>query len=258
MLPFPINAILDWPIATEAAFAALLNNKVNAQFKKILNTWAQFLDSPESRYVLGKDPKHGWFGRDALKAMPGFESKFICQPDQPYYGFASWDDFFTRQIRPSQLPIAAVGDDSMIVNACEPAPFKLAHDVKRIDNFWIKGQPYSLRHMFADDPVSKQFFGGTIRQAFLSALSYHRWHSPVSGTIAKVTLVVAPTTPSFPRQAGLLGAQRLAEIYHRGGRPGDCPHRGGLPHDLPHVLHLGRDGRGLDERHHGEGRPARH
>ncbi len=189
LVGFPINAILDWPMATEAGFAAFLNDRVNAQFKKVLNTWAQFLDSPDSRYVLGKDPKHGWFGHDARKAMPDFESKFICQPDQPYHGFASWDDFFTRQFRPGQRPIAAVGDDSVIVNACESAPFKLAHGVKRIDNFWIKGQPYSLRHMFADDPVNEQFVGGTIYQAFLSALSYHRWHSPVSGTIAKVTVV---------------------------------------------------------------------
>ncbi len=85
--------------------------------------------------------------------MPDFESKFICQP---YHGFASWDDFFTRQFRPGQRPITAVGDDSVIVNACESAPFKLAHGVKRIDNFWIKGQPYSLRHMFADDPVNSR------------------------------------------------------------------------------------------------------
>ena len=43
--------------------------------------------------------------------------------------------------------------------------------------------------MFADDPVSEQFVGGTIYQAFLSALSYHRWHSPVSGTIVKADVV---------------------------------------------------------------------
>ena len=43
--------------------------------------------------------------------------------------------------------------------------------------------------MFADDPVSEQFVGGTVYQAFLSALSYHRWHSPISGTIVKADLV---------------------------------------------------------------------
>jgi phosphatidylserine decarboxylase len=61
----------------------------------------------------------------------------------------------------------------------------VARDVKRTDRFWIKAQPYSLRHMLANDPLAEQFVGGTIYQAFLSALSYHRWHIPVSGTIVK-------------------------------------------------------------------------
>ena len=37
--------------------------------------------------------------------------------------------------------------------------------------------------------LAKQFHGRTVYQAFLSATSYHRWHSPVSGTIYKTELV---------------------------------------------------------------------
>lgn len=39
--------------------------------------------------------------------------------------------------------------------------------------------------MLAHDELSENFAGGTVYQAFLSALSYHRWHSPVSGKIVK-------------------------------------------------------------------------
>jgi phosphatidylserine decarboxylase len=39
--------------------------------------------------------------------------------------------------------------------------------------------------MLAHDELAYQFVGGTIYQAFLSSLSYHRLHSPVSGKIAK-------------------------------------------------------------------------
>jgi phosphatidylserine decarboxylase len=183
LVGFPINAIVDWPMGTEGGFAAFLNDDVNAAFKAILNDWAVFLDSPDSRYVLGKDPRHGWFGHDAMAAMPGFETEFVCDPAQPYHGFTSWDDFFTREFRPGRRPIASPDNDAVIVSACESAPFRIQRNVKGIDRFWIKGQPYSLRHMFADDPVNEEFVGGTIYQAFLSALSYHRWHSPVSGTI---------------------------------------------------------------------------
>lgn len=39
--------------------------------------------------------------------------------------------------------------------------------------------------MLAHDPLSEQFAGATVYQAFLSALSYHRWHAPVSGTVRR-------------------------------------------------------------------------
>jgi phosphatidylserine decarboxylase len=189
LVGFPINAILDWPMGTPSGFAAFLNDKVNAQLKHILSAWSAFLSSPASRYVLDEDPESGWFGRDAMAAMPNFVAEFKCDPDQPYHGFASWDDFFTREFRDGQRPVAAPADDAVIVNACESAPYRIARNVKEYDRFWIKAQPYSLRHMFADDPVCEQFVGGTIYQAFLSALSYHRWHSPVSGTIVKAEVV---------------------------------------------------------------------
>ncbi|XP_068675174.1 uncharacterized protein [Montipora foliosa] len=38
-------------------------------------------------------------------------------------------------------------------------------------------------------PIGQKFYGGTVYRAFLSATSYHRWHSPVSGTIRKTELV---------------------------------------------------------------------
>ena len=186
LVGFPINAILNWPMATWGGFAAFLDPRVNAAFKGILNDWGQFLTSPQSAYVLNKNPRDGWFGRDARKAMPNFDEEFVCDPSAVHHGFVSWDDFFTRQFREGQRPVASPNDDAVVVNACESAPYRVARGLRRVDRFWIKGQPYSLRHMFADDPVNEQFVGGTLYQAFLSALSYHRWHSPVSGRIVSV------------------------------------------------------------------------
>ncbi|OEU71508.1 MAG: phosphatidylserine decarboxylase [Desulfovibrio sp. S3730MH75] len=189
MVGFPINTILNWPMGTPAGTAVFLNEKVNRQLKKILNQWAVYLSSPDSRYVLSDDPERGWFGRDAKEAMPTFVKDFICDPKKPYYGFKSWDDFFTRVFREGRRPVASPKDDYVISNACESAPYKLARDVKVRDKFWIKGQPYSLTHMLGDEELAKQFAGGTIYQAFLSALSYHRWHAPVSGKIVKTQII---------------------------------------------------------------------
>jgi phosphatidylserine decarboxylase len=185
LVGFPINAILDWPMGTTSGFAAFLNPKVNAQFEKMLGEWARFLGSPDSRYVLTDDPKTGWFGAAAKKKMPKFDETYVCDPRAPYRGYASWDDFFTREFRPRVRKVAAPDDDDVIVNACESAPYCCQTGVKPRDLFWIKSQPYSLDHMLAQDRYAPQFVGGTVYQAFLSALSYHRWHAPVSGTVVK-------------------------------------------------------------------------
>ncbi len=189
LVGFPINAILDWPMGTPAGASLFLNAQVNRQLKKILQHWAVFLDSPDSRYVLSNDPEAGWFGRDAREAMPGFEEDFQCDPALPYHGFASWDDFFTRQFRDGRRPVAGPEDDNVIANSCESAPYRVARNVKKRDRFWIKAQPYSLHHMLAGDPLGERFVGGTVYQAFLSALSYHRWHSPISGKIVKTRIL---------------------------------------------------------------------
>ncbi len=181
----PINTIFDWSMGTAAGFAAFLNERVNAQIKRVLNGWARFLSSSDSTYVLNDDPHRGWFGADARNAMPDFDREFVCDPSQPHHGFKSWDDFFTRDFRPGVRTIARPGDDTIIVNACESAPYRIARHVRQHDRFWIKSQPYSMAHMLANDSLAPLFAGGTIYQAFLNPLSYHRWHSPVSGTVVK-------------------------------------------------------------------------
>lgn len=124
-----------------------------------------------------------------LKTNHKFEDMYICDPSKPRYGYTSWDDFFTRQVHDSARPVASPEDDNVIANCCESRPFAVARDVKLHDKFWIKGQPYSIKDMLHNDPLADQFAKGTVYQAFLSALSYHRWHAPVSGTIKKAYVV---------------------------------------------------------------------
>jgi phosphatidylserine decarboxylase len=142
--------------------------------------------------VLNTGPA-GWLNPTALKQMSEaaygsvFTDLFQCPSDDvsDHYGFTSWDHFFTRVFKPGVRPVAAPGDNAVLTNACESAPYRLAHDVRKTAPFWIKGQPYSLGRMLNDDALAGEFEGGTLYQAFLSALSFHRWNSPVSGRIVK-------------------------------------------------------------------------
>ncbi|KAK0486796.1 phosphatidylserine decarboxylase-like protein [Armillaria luteobubalina] len=188
LVGFPINAILDWPMGTPAGLTAFVNDKVNAQFKKMFDVWAAFLTSSASCYVLTTDTT-GWFGPNASAAMPNFTQTYVCDPTAQYYGFKSWDHFFTRLFQPGVRPVMFPDDDRIVISACESTVYKMAFDIKALDTFWLKSEPYSLNHMLNNDVFAPQFLGGTVYQAFLSATKYHRWHSPVNGTVVKTVMI---------------------------------------------------------------------
>ena len=188
----PINAILDYPMATKAGYVFFMNPKINEKLRDILNYWGKYLQTPASTYVLNTS-KNGWLSDYALNEMSkvadgdNFTTIFKCESDdrEKHLGFTSWDNFFTRLFNPGIRPVQDPEDPNSIANACESAPFRIARDLPMKAKFWIKGQPYSLMDLLHNDPWTSKFEGGTLYQAFLSALSYHRWNSPVSGTIVK-------------------------------------------------------------------------
>ncbi|KAK4981026.1 hypothetical protein LTR66_010235 [Elasticomyces elasticus] len=222
LVGLPINALLDWPIGTPSGFALFLDPKVNAMLKKVLNAWGEYLKSSASAEVLGTD-QSGWFGQTGVKDLTAtanigntshtFEDMFVCDPSAKHHGFQSWDDFFTRAFREGIRPVAAPHNPDVIANACESMPYNIAYGVKARDRFWIKGQPYSVIDMLARDELAGQFVGGTIYQAFLSALSYHRWHSPVGGKIIKAYVQDGTyySEPPFEEFTATHGADKAGE-----------------------------------------------
>ena len=182
MVGFPINAILDFPMITPAGLAAFATSKVNDMFRKVLTVWTQFLDSEDSLYVLNDSPT-GWLNPAARQALNLDE--FETDPTAPFLGFRSWNDFFIRRFKPGRRPVAEPDNAKAIVSACESQPFAIETAVTEEDTFWVKSQPYSLRQMLNGNFV-EEFVGGTVYQAFLSAKNYHRWHSPVSGTVKRL------------------------------------------------------------------------
>ncbi|KAL2262501.1 hypothetical protein VTK26DRAFT_1134 [Humicola hyalothermophila] len=195
MVGVPMCAIFDYAMGTPSGHAAFLDPDVNRMLKKILNEWGEYLKSPGSAAVLGNH-RAGWFGEVGYKDLmevanaPGqtlfrFEEMYQCDPSKKHYGYKSWDDFFTRKVHDSARPVASPGDDNVIANCCESRVYNIGRNAKLRDKFWIKGQPYSVVDMLGNDPLAREFGGATIYQAFLSALSYHRWHAPVSGTVRR-------------------------------------------------------------------------
>ncbi|KAK5996122.1 L-tryptophan decarboxylase [Cladobotryum mycophilum] len=213
LIGFPFNAILDWPMATPSGYAFFLRADVNAALKKILDQWSKdVLMTDASQYVLNQGEK-GWLGEEALSYIEAdtnvdghdrpFSVLFECNTDLPHWGFKSWDDFFIRKFRDFDTirPTAYLDKPEWIVNSCESKSFSLQSNVKEYDNFWLKGQSYSVAEMLNHHDWASQFIGGSVYQAFLSATSYHRWNSPVSGKVV-YSAVIPGTYFSEPTITG--------------------------------------------------------
>jgi len=78
------------------------------------------------------------------------------------------DDFLTGQLQPNARPAAYPYDYKVIINAGESAPYDAQENVGKQGKFWIKGQPYSIKFMLADDALTDQFVKDTVYQASLS------------------------------------------------------------------------------------------
>ncbi|RMZ00843.1 hypothetical protein D0860_07852 [Hortaea werneckii] len=106
-------------------------------------------------------------------------------------------------------------DPTLVVdNACESAPLQVRHNASLFDYFFLKEQPYSLTNMLNFHPLANTFVGGIVYQAYLSTLSYHRWHAPFSGRIVHIENV-----PGTYYSGNLFTG--LAETAYTGQAPDD-------------------------------------
>lgn len=132
-------------------------------------------DSPASRAHI--QPFIESFGlQESLKDM--------VQPDPTKY--ATFNEFFAREIKESARPIDEPGDERVVSS---PADCRLTAfpTVDLATKYWIKGAGFTLARLLGSDDLAKTFDGGSLVIARLAPQDYHRWHAPTSGTIDSIT-----------------------------------------------------------------------
>jgi len=192
----PIYLLMDLLSNTGAAYDLFRMEEFNKAMKELLNDWGGYLKTSDSRKTLTDEP-NGWFSQLSIKMLEEgrgiFNQTYVVFDETAVgRGYDSWDEFFTRRVQPSARPIIPpAGHQLVIYNACESTVDRTAFGVQLHDQFWLKGMAYSLHDIFAtkDDVFARQFINGTVYQAFLSPQDYHRWHSPIKGTIVDARVV---------------------------------------------------------------------
>lgn len=93
--------------------------------------------------------------------------------------FSSFQDFFTRKLRPEARPICP--DRSKAIWVAD-GRYLFYPYIKKEDFFTVKGNFFSLPQLLQEEELAKKYEGGVMVIARLCPHDYHRFHFPCEGT----------------------------------------------------------------------------
>lgn len=117
----------------------------------------------------------------ALAIEPFCRKNHMDLSDYEQRKFRSFNDFFTRKIKPGARPVDP--DPSHLIAPCDS---KLtACSIEEHSRFLIKGTEYTLEALLKDGGLAEQFRGGTLLLFRLTVDDYHRYCCIDSGFLGE-------------------------------------------------------------------------
>ncbi len=102
----------------------------------------------------------------------------------PQGGFVSFNDFFTRKLKPGARPIAEPNDDAALLCPADCRVSPISYALTSDQDFEVKGDTYNIAALLGNVELAKRFAGGAAMVCLPYPKDYHRFHAPASGTIA--------------------------------------------------------------------------
>jgi phosphatidylserine decarboxylase len=128
-----------------------------------------------------------WF-KNALTrgflAMFSVDMSEAVEPDPYRYG--SFNEFFTRALRPEARPIDA---NPRAIASPVDGMVSECGNIEKNRLMQAKGRHYTLGNLLADQSWAKRFEGGSFATIYLAPFNYHRIHMAVRGTLLDTVYV---------------------------------------------------------------------
>lgn len=96
--------------------------------------------------------------------------------------YRTFEDFFVRKHRQGARPIHDAHNPEKAV-VCADARVVTYDTVPQAKKLWIKGSDFSITNLVMDVNLGAKFDDGAVASFRLSPQDYHRYHSPVGGTV---------------------------------------------------------------------------
>ncbi|KAF5553397.1 phosphatidylserine decarboxylase 2 [Fusarium napiforme] len=137
-----------------------------------------FMDSPAS---LTKDSLESFSQKNSPKY--NYDEALI-----PEGGFHTFNQFFSRHLKPGMRPITEPENDRVIVYPadCTYDNSVANQNIVNIESdgvIMIKNLPWTISSLLQGSDYADEFHGGVWMHAFLNTFNYHRQHAPVAGEV---------------------------------------------------------------------------
>ncbi len=179
VLDQPALRALQSPIAPSRSAVPLTS--LSAWIVDYAKAWGAYLDGHESAQHV-----------DTFRTNPAFRWDDYMPPPS---GYQTFNQFFARHVKPGRRPVAALLDPSVIVSPVDATflgEWRIAADstidvtARSID---AKGMRWSIEELLHDSAYADRFAGGTFTHMGLRTFDYHRWHSPIAGTVLEARII---------------------------------------------------------------------
>lgn len=124
--------------------------------------------------------------------------------------FPSYNDFFTRRLKPELRPIAK--DLNALVSPADGALAQFGH-INNDKIIQAKGHTYSVFDLLAGDNTYKHFIDGDFATIYLAPKDYHRVHMPYSGKLLKMIYI-----PGCLFSVNTHAAENIPNVFARNER----------------------------------------
>ncbi|KAF7299266.1 Phosphatidylserine decarboxylase proenzyme 2 [Mycena indigotica] len=125
-----------------------------------------------------------------IPAFIEFHQLNINEIRDPLSSYKTFNQFFYRKLKPDARPVETPDDPYRLVSAAD-CRFMAFESVTEATRLWIKGREFTVARLLGDayKHEAERYNNGALAIFRLAPQDYHRFHSPVDGTIGNMTYI---------------------------------------------------------------------
>ncbi|MCP4157277.1 MAG: phosphatidylserine decarboxylase [bacterium] len=156
-------------------------NKFRVDGKRKIFNWTVKFIVERGKFM---DEKNNPEVLEAVKEWVDDPETHIDEYVMPVDGYKTFNDFFTRELRPGARPIDGFWDNGIVVAPADSIINMISSALTENSKIKTKGlQKLGVKDLLNKHASWKKFMGGTAISCVLMPSDYHHYHAPVSGDL---------------------------------------------------------------------------